>query len=81
MELSLPMPLRLQPIDSRHPETVALVRGPLVLFAQAQNPRLTRSQLLNVTQAPDGSWTSNSVRFAPFTDLNSHPYTTYVTTI
>lgn len=81
LELSLPMPLRLQPIDSRHPETVALVRGPLVLFAQTENPRLTRSQLLNVTQAPDGSWTSNSVRFAPFTDLNSHPYTTYVTTI
>jgi uncharacterized protein len=79
LELSLPMPFRLQPIDSRHTETVALMRGPLVLFAQAENPRLTRSQLLNPTQAPDGSWTSNSVRFVPFVDLNSDPYTTYIT--
>ena len=81
IELSLPMPLRLQPIDSRHPETAALMRGPLVLFAQAENPRLTRTQLLNPTQAPDGSWTINSIRFAPFVDLNDNHYATYVTTI
>jgi DUF1680 family protein len=79
LELSLPMPLRLQPIDNRHTETVALMRGPLVLFAQAENPRMPRSQLLNLTQAPDGSWTSNSVRFAPFVELNSDHYTTYIT--
>jgi hypothetical protein len=81
VDLVLPLPLRLQPIDSRHLETVALMRGPLVLFAQAENPRLTRSQLLNLTQTPDGSWTSNSVRFAPFVELNSAPYTTYITPI
>jgi uncharacterized protein len=81
IELTLPMPLRLQPIDSRHPETAALMRGPLVLFAQAENPRLTRTQLLNPTQAPDGSWTINSIRFAPFVDLNDNHYATYVTTI
>jgi uncharacterized protein len=81
VELSLPMPLRLQSIDSRHPETVALMRGPLVLFAQAENPRLTRAQLLNPTQAPDGSWAVNSIRFTPFVDLNDERYTTYITTI
>ncbi len=81
IELSLPMPFRLQPIDSRHPETVALMRGPLVLFAQAENPRLTRTQLLNPTQALDGAWTTNSIRFAPFADLNDNHYATYVTTI
>ena len=75
------MPLRLEAIDGRHPETVALMRGPLVLFAQAENPRLTRTQLLNPTQAPDGSWTTNSVRFVPFVDLNEKQYTTYITTI
>jgi hypothetical protein len=75
------MPFRLQPIDSRHPETVALMRGPLVLFAQAENPRLTRTQLLNPTQALDGAWTTNSIRFAPFADLNDNHYATYVTTI
>ena len=81
IELSLPMPFRLQPIDSRHPETVALMRGPLVLFAQAESPSLTRTQLLNPTQALDGAWTTNSIRFAPFVDLNDNHYATYVTTI
>jgi hypothetical protein len=80
VELSLPMPLRLQPIDTRHTETVALMRGPLVLFAQAENPRLTRAQLLNPTHTPDGSWIVNSIRFTPFVDLNNERYTTYITT-
>jgi DUF1680 family protein len=81
LDLSLPMPLRLQPIDARHTETVALMRGPLVLFAQAENPRLTRNQLLNLTQTPGGSWTTNSIQFVPFVDLNDTRYTTYITTI
>jgi uncharacterized protein len=33
VELDLPMPLHLESIDERHPGTVALVSGPLVLFA------------------------------------------------
>jgi len=33
VELDLPMPLHLESIDERHPDTVALVSGPLVLFA------------------------------------------------
>ena len=35
VELELPMPLRLQPVDANHPKLVALMRGPLVLFAVA----------------------------------------------
>jgi hypothetical protein len=36
IDLTLALPLRLEPIDSLHPNTVALVRGPLVLFATAR---------------------------------------------
>ena len=35
IELELPMPLRLQAVDAQHPNLVALLRGPLVLFAVA----------------------------------------------
>ncbi|MEO6256992.1 MAG: beta-L-arabinofuranosidase domain-containing protein, partial [Sphingomicrobium sp.] len=47
VELHLPLPAWLEPIDQRHPNTVALVRGPLVLMAvkpeiDAPAPVLTR---------------------------------------
>ena len=79
VELTLPMPLRLQPIDSRHTETVALMRGPLVLFALAENPSMPRSQLLSATQVKDGSWTAGATRFLPFVDIDKETYSTYVT--
>ncbi len=50
IELELPLPLRLEPIDPEHPETVALMRGPLVLFAITDSaPRVTRERLLAAT--------------------------------
>ena len=33
MQLELPLVSRLEAIDSQHPNTVAVMRGPLVLFA------------------------------------------------
>ena len=54
IDLELSLPMRLEPIDSLHPETVALMRGPLVLFAIAAPPSapLQRHQLLSAAQAP-----------------------------
>ena len=72
------MPLRLVPINAYHPDVVALVRGPQVLFALAQQPRLSRSQLLNVKRAADGYWEAGGVRFAPFTAIHDAPYTAYI---
>ena len=47
VELDLPMTLRLEPVDPQHPQTVALVFGPLVLFAITDTqPSLTRADLL-----------------------------------
>lgn len=57
---------------------VALMRGPQVLFALAQQPTLRRSELLNVQRAHDGYWQAGGVRFAPFTAVHEAPYSAYV---
>ena len=65
VELNLPMPMRLEAIDELHPETVALVRGPLVLFALTEEPpKVLGEQLLSakrmrnqsVWQVAHGRW-------------------------
>lgn len=43
LELSLPMPLRFQPVDVQHPHRAALLKGPIVLVADA-GPSLTGDQ-------------------------------------
>ncbi|HEX4038843.1 MAG TPA: beta-L-arabinofuranosidase domain-containing protein [Acidobacteriaceae bacterium] len=55
IEIEFDMPLRLEAVDPQHPATVALVRGPLCLFAlnplTASAPAgFTRRQLLAATQ-------------------------------
>jgi uncharacterized protein len=78
IELDLPMPVRLVPIDAYHPDVVALVRGPQVLFALARQPKLSRSQLLSVKRADGDYWQAGGVRFAPFTAIHDAPYGAYV---
>jgi DUF1680 family protein len=85
IELQLPLALRLAPIDPSHTDSVALVRGPLVLFAVSQYPTgATRQQLLSATQKPNRPvWevttTSAPVEFRPFVHLEDQSYTTYLT--
>jgi DUF1680 family protein len=89
VQLDLPMPLRLEAIDPDHPNTVALVRGPLVLFPvtgfplTGRPPRSTRRQLLAARRIPNSpAWTvssaSGDLRLAPFTELGDQAYTTYL---
>jgi len=84
IELSLPMPMRLQAIEPEHPETVALVRGPLVLFPMTHDaPKVTRAQLLAAQQAPGkAEWSlateSGPVRMKPFTEIQDEQYRTYL---
>jgi uncharacterized protein len=86
IELELPMPLRLEVVDANHPDLVALLRGPLVLFAMADDrPSFTESALLqakplNNTQ---GDWTvtsadGSSITMRPFMNLNHENYSAYV---
>ena len=83
LELELPMRLRLEALDREHPETVALLRGPLVLFPlTSSQPRVTRSQLLAATRTGSQAWRfateAGTVDLAPFTAIGDAPYTTYV---
>ena len=85
VELSLPMPMRLEAIDSQHPETVALVRGPLVLFALTENaPKVNREQLLAAKPMKGQAvWMaqadSGPLLLTPFTEIREEKYRTYLT--
>jgi hypothetical protein len=87
VELELPLKMRLEPIDPRHPETVALLRGPLVLMAvkEEQNgpvSKVTREQLLSARRLSERQWQVNSadgpLTVMPFTSLGERPYTMYL---
>lgn len=90
VELELPLKMRLETIDPQHTDTVALLRGPLVLMAVKQQqdgplPSLTRAQLLAAKRVSERQWqvSSNSgpVTMLPFTSLGSLSYTTYLKVI
>jgi DUF1680 family protein len=56
IEFSIDMPLRLIPIDPRHTDIVALVHGPVALFAiEPGSKNVTRDQLLAARQASASS--------------------------
>jgi hypothetical protein len=86
IDLELSMPLRLEAIDPAHPETVALVRGPLVLFAMADHPpSVSRAQLLSAAQTPgppgwNVAMASGSLKFRPFYEIHDETYLTYLNT-
>ena len=88
VELELPLQTRLETIDARHTETVALVRGPLVLMAvkdeqESPLPKVTRAQLLAAERVSERQWqvgsANGTVTMLPFTSLGERPYTTYLT--
>lgn len=87
VELELPLQMRLEALDANHTDTVALLRGPLVLMAvkpqqQSPLPQVTRSQLLAAQRVSGREWqvqsASGAVTMLPFTWLGDRPYTTYL---
>lgn len=86
IELELPMPLRLQPVDANHLKLVALMRGPLVLFAVADTqPAFDGAELLRarLTNNPAGDSMAKSVdgklvSMRPFMSIGKESYSTYV---
>jgi DUF1680 family protein len=84
IEAEFEMPLRLEPIDKENPNNVALLRGPLALFAVGEIPsRITRAQLLAaapVTSTSD-DWAARTdsgvLTFRPFTAIMSERYRLY----
>jgi DUF1680 family protein len=86
VEVELPMRMRLEALDFRNPDTVALVRGPLVLFAITPSlQQVTRWQLLNATNPIPGKWQVSTPRGAmtmlPFTAIEDEQYSTYLKVI
>ena len=87
VELELPLKMRLEAIDSRHTDTVALLRGPIVLMAVKERadsplPTITRQQLISATRMSQRQWQAGSadgpVKLMPFTSVGDQPYTTYL---
>jgi uncharacterized protein len=86
VELELPMPLRVETVDANHPNLVALLRGPLVLFAVAESqPSFDKSALLQAkaTNNDKGDWQAvaadgSSVTMRPFMNIDKEGYSTYV---
>jgi DUF1680 family protein len=88
IELTLPLTPRLEPLPG-HPDTVALLSGPLVLFPIRQpgelGPILLPSDaLLGAQRKSVREWrvkqSSGDRLFVPFTELGNRPYSTYVNT-
>jgi hypothetical protein len=87
VELELPLRMRLESIDAQHADTVALLRGPLVLMAVKQQqesplPKITRQQLLAAQRISEREWQAQAatgpVSLLPFTWIGDRPYTTYL---
>ena len=86
VEVEFDMPLRLQAVDRENANNVALVRGPVALFAVGKAPdRITRKQLLSATQvaASSDDWTvqtdSGVLTLRPFAAIMSEKYRLYNT--
>jgi uncharacterized protein len=87
VELELPLKIRLEAIDAQHTDTVALLRGPLVLMAvkneqEGPVPKAKREELLAARRVSERQWLVNStngpVKMLPFTSMGDLPYATYV---
>ena len=86
VELEFPMPLRLEAVDDNHPNLVALMRGPLVLFAVTDSqPSFDRAELLRAKLAGNAAGDSiatsadgRPIAMRPFASINDESYSTYV---
>jgi len=73
-------------VDANHPNFVALMQGPLVLFAVADSqPSFEKSALLQAKPANNakGDWLASSsdgssVTMRPFMNIDKESYSTYV---
>jgi DUF1680 family protein len=83
LEFSIDMHLRLVPIDANRPNIVALVRGPVALFAIAPNAApLTAATLLaaqpkNTTNDWEVSTPTGPILFRPYTSITDEHYRLY----
>lgn len=79
IELRFDMPLRLEALDAHHPDLVALLVGPLVLFPLEPGDRpTTRADLLSAKRQSDATWkTAGGLRLKPFMAIGDEAYRLY----
>jgi DUF1680 family protein len=83
VELSLDMPLRLVELDDRHPELVALMHGPVALFAiEPKGQRMTKRQMLTAQRVGESAaWEvtteTGRVRMLPYPAITTESYRLY----
>ena len=82
IEYTIDRALRLESVDTQHPNSVALLSGPLTLFAiNATESRFTSAQLLAAQQTASGQWRVESeaapVTFLPFPAIEHQQYRLY----
>ena len=91
IELELPDARRLESVDAAHPDTVALLAGPLVLMqlidAGAATSPIRRASLLTAQRDRHGSheWRATTdagaVKLKPFLDIDAELYSAYQTVL
>jgi DUF1680 family protein len=86
LDLHLPRKMRLEPIDLQHPDVVALLCGPMVLFAvtdpkDKDRPLVTRAQLLGATPGKH-TWQTltgrGPIKLLPYVEIDEQQYSTYL---
>jgi hypothetical protein len=83
IELSLDMPLRLEPLDDHHQQTAALLYGPVALFAiDPTAATITQKQLLAAQRVGNSSaWevatSAGKIRMLPYPDIKNETYRLY----
>jgi DUF1680 family protein len=85
IDLELPLSTRLEPIDREHADTVALLIGPIVLFATTDSQTAaTKAQLLAAKRIGSRSWQvetgAGAMKMLPFTEIQGEEYSTYLRT-
>jgi len=81
IELSFDMPLRLVPLDALHPNLVALVHGPVALFAIEPGAAVFTAAQLLAAQQSGSDWRvttpTGPVPLRPFPAIDKEHYRLY----
>jgi hypothetical protein len=87
IELDLPLTPRLESVEATHPDTVAMLAGPLVLMrileSGSANTAMSRANLLAAQRDPQGRhfWQAQSgagtATLKPFLDIGAESYSVY----
>ena len=82
IDIAFDMGLRLEPLNAAHPQMVAVMTGPLVLFPVGDSgPALARADYLSATAETPDTWTvhaaDRTVTLKPFTAITDETYRLY----